>query len=65
MIGAVLELVYKIFKISGEPQMTRFLADELATAHWFDITAAKTDLGYKPKVSIEEGLYRLEKWLQH
>ena len=65
MIGAALEIFYKMFKISGEPQMTRFLADELATAHWFDISAAKTDLGYKPKVSIEEGLYRLEKWLQH
>ena len=65
MIGAVLEIVYKMFKISGEPQMTRFLADELATAHWFNISAAKKDLGYKPKISMEEGLYRLEKWLQH
>jgi nucleoside-diphosphate-sugar epimerase len=44
--------------------MTRFLADELATAHWFDIRAARKDLGYAPTVSIKEGLSRLEQWLQ-
>jgi len=65
MIGAVLEIFYKMFKISGEPRLTRFLADELSTAHWFDISAAKKDLGYAPKISIEEGLSRLERWLQH
>ena len=65
MIGAVLEIFYKMFKISGEPRMTRFLANELSTAHWFDIGAAKKDLGYKPKISMEEGLFRLEKWLQN
>jgi 2-alkyl-3-oxoalkanoate reductase len=43
--------------------MTRFVADELSTAHWFDISAAKRDLGYNPEVSIEEGLERLQKWL--
>jgi nucleoside-diphosphate-sugar epimerase len=64
-IGAVLEIFYKMFKIKGEPRMTRFLADELSTAHWFDISAAKKDLGYKPKVSTEEGLSRLERWLQN
>jgi nucleoside-diphosphate-sugar epimerase len=64
LIGALLECVYKIFKLKGEPQMTRFLADELATAHWFDISAAKNDLGYAPRISTAEGLRRLEKWLQ-
>jgi nucleoside-diphosphate-sugar epimerase len=53
-----------MFKISGEPRMTRFLADELSTAHWFNISAAKKDLGYKPKISIEEGLSRLGNWLR-
>jgi nucleoside-diphosphate-sugar epimerase len=40
--------------------MTRFLAAELATAHWFNIAAARRDLGYEPRVSIDEGLRRLE-----
>ena len=39
--------------------MTRFLARELATAHWFDISAARRDLGFEPAVSIDEGLRRL------
>jgi nucleoside-diphosphate-sugar epimerase len=46
-----------------EPRMTRFLALQLSTAHWFDITAARRDLGYEPVVSIEEGLRRLGKSL--
>lgn len=63
LIGAVLEFFYRTFNISGEPQMTRFLAEAVATSHWFDISAAKKDLGYRPRVTTEEGLERLEKWL--
>jgi nucleoside-diphosphate-sugar epimerase len=44
--------------------MTRFVADELATVHWFNISAAKNDLGYTPLVSTEEGLNRLAVWLR-
>lgn len=64
LTGAILETFYKKFNIDGEPQMTRFLANELATAHWFDISAARRDLGYIPRVSTEEGLRRLENWLK-
>ena len=62
-IGAVLEWAYRVFKIAEEPPMTRFVARELATSHWFDISAAKRDLGYGPHVSIDEGLHRLSAWL--
>jgi len=61
--GALLEGLYRIFRIRKEPLMTRFLAEELATAHWFDISAARKDLGYVPRVSTEEGLKRLCEWL--
>jgi nucleoside-diphosphate-sugar epimerase len=44
--------------------MTRFVAGELATDHWFDIRAAKADLGYRPRVSTAEGLRRLKAWLR-
>ena len=64
-IGVMFEFAYRTFNISEEPQMTRFLADELAKAHWFDISAARKDLGYVPQVSIKEGLGRLESWLQN
>ena len=63
-VGTVLEWLYGTFGLKGEPPMTRFVAEELATAHWFDITAAQNDLGYEPKISTEEGLKRLASWLQ-
>lgn len=61
--GLVMETVYRLLRLKGEPPMTRFVARELSTAHWFDISAAKRDLGYRPEVSIEEGLKRLAEWL--
>ena len=62
-IGAVLEKVYALCKIEGEPRMTRFVARELSTAHWFDLSAAKRDFGYRPQVTVAEGLRRLQRWL--
>ena len=44
--------------------MTKFAAKELATSHWFDITKAKQELGYNPKVSIEQGLVKLKQWFE-
>ena len=63
-VGAALEWLYRTFRLPGEPQMTRFLAEELSTSHWFDIRAAKEDLGYRPLISTEEGLDRLRRWLR-
>jgi nucleoside-diphosphate-sugar epimerase len=60
LIGWVLEAAYGLLGRAEEPPMTRFLAAELATAHWFNIAAARRDLGYEPRVSIDEGLRRLE-----
>ncbi len=61
--GAILETIYRWTGRSDEPPMTRFVARQLTTAHWFDITAARRDLGYQPHVTIDEGLKRLAKWL--
>jgi len=63
-VGAMLERVYGLLGKSDEPPMTRFVARQLATAHWFDISAARRDLGYEPKVTIAEGLERLTKSLR-
>jgi 2-alkyl-3-oxoalkanoate reductase len=59
-----LELAYVLAQRHQEPPMTRFLARQLSTTHWFNIDAARRDLGYEPRVSIDEGLRRLEHWLQ-
>jgi nucleoside-diphosphate-sugar epimerase len=63
-VGGLLELGYRLLRIQSEPRMTRFLARELSTAHWFNIDAARQELGYQPAVSIEEGMQRLEEWLR-
>lgn len=63
-VGAVLEKSYLLFNLSGEPRMTRFVARELSTAHWFDMGNARRDFGYDPKISIDEGMRRLQVWLE-
>jgi nucleoside-diphosphate-sugar epimerase len=58
-IGTALELSYRLLGIRREPPMTRFLAAQLATSHYFDLGRARADLGYQPRVSNEEGMRRL------
>jgi nucleoside-diphosphate-sugar epimerase len=57
--GAAVETVWRLLRRRDDPPMTRFLARQLATAHWFDISAARRDLGYAPQVSFEDGIHRL------
>ena len=59
-LGAVLEFKARITRSDEEPLMTRWVADQLSTAHWYDLSAAKRDLGYAPKVGVDEGLRRLK-----
>ena len=53
------EKIYRLLRLSAEPPTTRFVVSQLSTSHWYDINAAKRDLGYAPTISIEEGLRRL------
>lgn len=57
--GGLLEALWGTLPLKGEPPMTRFVAKEMATDHWFDITAARRDLGYNPRVSIAQGTAEL------
>ena len=61
--GAAAEVVWRVTRREGDPPMTRFLARQLATAHWFDISAARHDLGYVPRVTLEEGMAELARSL--
>jgi nucleoside-diphosphate-sugar epimerase len=58
-LGHMLESWHSIRDLPGEPRMTRFLAAQLAKSHYFDISRAKNDFGYYPRVSMSEGMRRL------
>ncbi|MGA1848591.1 MAG: 3-beta hydroxysteroid dehydrogenase, partial [Thermoplasmatota archaeon] len=58
-----MENYFRIFKKGEEPNLSRFLVRELTSSHWYDISAARKELGYEPKVSMDEGLKRLGEWL--
>jgi nucleoside-diphosphate-sugar epimerase len=62
-LGAVCEHLHRWLRRSGEPRMTRFLAAQLAKSHWYNISAARRDLGYQPRVTTSEGMSRLAEWL--
>lgn len=54
--GALAEFVWSVLRLGGEPPMTRFVAAELAKDHWFAIDAARRDLAWAPRVTMEAGL---------
>jgi nucleoside-diphosphate-sugar epimerase len=54
--GAICELIWRTFRLKSEPPVTRFSVEQLATAHWFDTSAAERDFGYLPTITIAEGL---------
>lgn len=60
--ASVIELYYRVFKKGQEPHLSVFLVKELTTSHWYDISAAKKELGYKPKISMDDGLKKLKEW---
>lgn len=59
-LGAAFEAVWNLFRLGGEPPMTRFIAAQLAGSHSYSIAAAERDFGYRPLYSTEEGLRRLQ-----
>ena len=59
VLACALEAGYKIFHIASEPPITRLAVLEMGRDHYFDISAARRDLGYHPAVSMEEGLERM------
>lgn len=58
------EALWRALGLTSEPPLTRFLVIALTTAHWFDISAAKRELGWQPKVKMEDGMERVAHWLR-
>ncbi|MEN6496245.1 MAG: NAD-dependent epimerase/dehydratase family protein [Thermoguttaceae bacterium] len=62
-VGAAFEVLWRLLRRWDDPPMTRFLAAQLATSHYFDLTRARADFGYSPRISTAEGMQRLASWL--
>jgi 2-alkyl-3-oxoalkanoate reductase len=60
MVGGLLEWWYGLLKIETEPFMTRFIAEQLSTAHWFNIEKAKREIAYTPTRNIQSALLELK-----
>lgn len=60
--GLAAERVWDRTEREGDPPMTSFLAEQLATAHWFDQRETRAALQWKPAVSLDEGFGRLQDW---
>jgi nucleoside-diphosphate-sugar epimerase len=59
-LGFCLEGFYKLFRLQGEPVMTRFLAAQLAKTHYLNIAKAKRDFHFEPQLSYEDGMKEIE-----
>jgi len=64
ILGAVLEVLWRTFRLKGEPPMTRFLAEQMSHSHSFSTAAAVRDFGYRRIVTVEEGLQRVARHLK-
>ena len=62
MAARVLELIYTFLPTHPEPPLTRVALSMMATSTTLDISAAKQELGYQPKVSIDEGFDKFMHW---
>ncbi|UFS60084.1 NAD-dependent epimerase/dehydratase family protein [Subtercola endophyticus] len=60
--GGLIERVWNLRVHDDEPPMTRFLAEQLSTSHWYDQRRTRHDLQWQPSVSLDEGLARLAEW---
>ena len=64
VLAGVCEGTWRALGLRSEPPLTTFLVHTLTTSHWFDISAAKRELGWKPKVKIEDGMTRVAQWIR-
>ena len=60
-LGSIIERLWPLLR-SSEPPLTRFISEQLGTAHWFDQRAVQQDLRWSPHISLDEGFQRLTQW---
>ncbi|MEO5853975.1 MAG: NAD-dependent epimerase/dehydratase family protein [Nocardioides sp.] len=60
--GSAVDAVWAVSGRTDTPPLTRFLAEQLSTAHWFDQRRTRALLGWSPRVGLEAGFARLAAW---
>jgi nucleoside-diphosphate-sugar epimerase len=60
--AGLIEGVWRLFRLKGEPPLTKMLVLGLSTPNYFDISAAREDFDYEPRVNMAEGMDRLRAW---
>ncbi len=58
-VGSAIEAGWRVLHRTDTPPMTRFLAEQLATAHWFDQRRTREALRWRPAVTLDEGFAAL------
>ena len=56
------EQIYKLFRLDGEPPLTRYSVALLAQSTTLDISNARRELGYRPRISVAEGFGYFVDW---
>ena len=62
LAGGAAECVWALSGRRDTPPLTRFLAEQLATAHWFDQRRTHEALDWAPHVGLDDGFARLSAW---
>jgi len=58
-LAFIIESVWKLFRLSGEPPLTRFAAAIMSRHCTIRIDKIRKDMGYKPVISVAEGLKQM------
>ncbi|WP_347056910.1 NAD-dependent epimerase/dehydratase family protein [Blastococcus sp. HT6-30] len=62
LAGAVVEKSWSALGRRSTPPLTRFLTEQLTTAHWFDQRRTRSALGWRPEVGLDAGFAQLAAW---
>jgi 2-alkyl-3-oxoalkanoate reductase len=62
LAGAAAEAAFAVSRSRSAPRLTRFVAEQMATAHWFDQRRTRAALQWSPSVSLDDGFARLAAW---
>lgn len=58
-LGALCEWIWSTLRLATEPPLTRFIAEQMSTTHWYSMEPARRDFGYIPVTTMAQGLAQL------